>query len=72
MKKIEVVLKNGKYGIIEDGIEIVPFVHHTDKEAIEEWACFEKINTMTEPHLRFLNHITSFEKINEIVDSYNI
>ncbi len=72
MRKIEVVLKNGKYGVIDDGIEAVPFTWKNEKDAISEWEYFEKLNTNEEyPERRFLNHITPIEIINEVISRYN-
>ena len=71
MRKIEVIIKNEKFGVIDDGIEAVPFIYDNEKDAISEWEYFEKLNTNKEPHRRFLNHVTSIEFINKIVSKYN-
>ncbi len=71
-KEIEVTLKDGKYGIIEDGIIIVPFCYDNEKDAISVWEHFERLNTESKPHHRFLSHVTPIEFIDKIVAKYNI
>ena len=66
------VFKKEFYGVEDNGVESVPFIYLTPLEAIEEWACFERWNTESEPHRGFLNHVTTLEEIDEIVNKYKI
>jgi hypothetical protein len=68
MRKVEIATKDGKYGILDDGKESVPYCHPTKDSAIEEWGYFERLNTSEEPHRRFLNHVTPVEVIEEIIN----
>jgi hypothetical protein len=63
---VEVVLKNNYFGVIEDGVEVVPFVHYTKKSAIDEWVLFQKLNTIER---QFLNSVISVEDIEKIEHS---
>jgi len=69
-RKVKVVLRDGKYGVIEDNIECVPFVHDAKKDAIGEWAYFEKVNTESEPHRRFLPKVMPIEFIEKTLNEY--
>jgi hypothetical protein len=71
MRTVEVVCRNGKYGVIDDDIEAVPCNWKNMVDAISEWEYFEKLNTNEEyPERRFLNHISSIEFIDKIVSKY--
>lgn len=65
---IKVIEKDKCFGIIEDGKELVPFVHYTKESAIDEWVYFEKLN-ITEG--QFLNHIRTVEEIDTIASELN-
>ena len=65
-RKIEVVLKDGYYGVIDNGMEATPFIYLNKKDAIAEWVYFERLNTNSKPHRRFLPRVTPNEFINEI------
>ena len=67
MNKIKVVNIEGLFGIEQDGKEVVYPVHSTEKDAIEEWETFQKMNTNAEPHKRFLDKVIPLSKIDEIV-----
>lgn len=58
------VEKRGNYfGIIENGEEVVPFIHNSKESAIEEWVYFEKLNLF---EMRFLDHVRTIEEIEKI------
>ena len=65
---IKVIEKDKCFGVIEDGKELVPFVHYTKESAIDEWVYFEKLN-ITEG--QFLNHIRTVEEIDTIASELN-
>lgn len=71
MRNIEVILKDGKYGVTDDNIDVVPFIYDNQKDAISEWEYFERLNTKLEPHKRFLKHVTPIKYIDDIVSKYN-
>lgn len=70
--KMNIVIKekSGLFGVVEDGVEVVPCCHSSAKFAIEEWECFETMNTNEEPHRRFLSRVTPIEVIKEISARY--
>ncbi|MEK6879519.1 MAG: hypothetical protein AABY22_07930 [Nanoarchaeota archaeon] len=70
MRKIEVILRNGLYGVIDNGIESTPFIYHNKQDAIAEWEYFERLNISLESHRRFLDHLTPVEFIDQIVSKY--
>lgn len=65
---IKVEEKDKCFGIIENGKEVVPFVHYSKESAIDEWVYFEKLN-ITER--QFLNHIRTEEEIDRIAAELN-
>lgn len=65
---VKVIEKEKCFGILENGVEVVPFVHYNKKSAIDEWAYFEKLN-ITER--QFLDHIRTEEEINKIISNLN-
>lgn len=71
MRKVEVILKEGKYGVVDCDTEAVPFIYDNPKDAISEWEHFEKLNTENPPHRRFLGNVTPIEFINEVVLKYS-
>jgi len=60
---VKVVENNGCFGIIDNDIESVPFVHYSKESAIEEWVYFEKLNITEE---QFLDHVRTQEEIDNI------
>jgi hypothetical protein len=60
---IKVVERSRCFGIVEDGREVVPFVHYSKESAIEEWVYFEKLN-ITER--QFIDRIRTIEEIDKI------
>lgn len=70
-RKVEVILRDGKYGVTDNGIDAVPFIYENQKDAISEWEHFERLNAESEPHRRFLKEVTPIEFINEVVSKYN-
>lgn len=65
---IKVVEKDKCFGILEDGKEVVPFVHYSKESAIEEWTYFEKLN-VTER--QFLYHTRTLDEIDRISSELN-
>lgn len=65
---IKVEERDKCFGIIENGIEVVPFVHYSKESAIGEWVLFEKLNA-TES--QFLDHIRTIEEIDKIASELN-
>ncbi|HEX9826275.1 MAG TPA: hypothetical protein VGA80_06720 [Flavobacteriaceae bacterium] len=65
---VRVEEKDKCFGIIEDGKEVVPFVHYSRESAIEEWVYFEKLN-LTER--QFLDHIRTIDEIDRIASELN-
>lgn len=63
-------MRNGKFGVLHDSIEAVPFFHDTALSAISEWEYFERLNTSSEQHRRFLSWVTPPELIDEVVARY--
>jgi len=59
---IKVIEKDKCFGIIENGKEVVPFLHPTKENAIEEWVYFQKSNVKRQ----FLNYKRTIEEIDEI------
>lgn len=70
MRKVEAVEKNGKWGVLDNDRESVPFVYDNAKDAINEWSYFQELNTESEPHRRFLPEVSSMEFINEVKARY--
>lgn len=64
--------ENGQYGIIDNGIEAVPYTHDTPESAIDEWSYFERENNKKQflPHKRTLEEIESIE--HDLLNSSNI
>lgn len=62
---INIHLEEGYYGMKENGITTVPFVHLTKESAIEEWEYHERLNT---DESQFLDHKRTNEEITEIVN----
>jgi len=60
---VKLVEKGGCFGIIDNDIESVPFVHYSKEIAIEEWVYFEKLN-ITER--QFLDHVRTQDEIDNI------
>jgi hypothetical protein len=71
-REIKVVPTDGKYGVIDDGVLAVPFIYDNEKDAISEWEYFERLNTESKPHHRFLGHVTPIEFIDAIIAKYNM
>ena len=51
------------FGIMENGEEVVPFIHNSKESAIEELVYFEKLNQLK---MRFLDHVRTIEEIGKI------
>lgn len=66
MRNIQIIKRNGKYGVLDDDSEAVPFTYDNPIDALAEWEYFERLNTNSEPHRRFLNHVTPMEEIEEV------
>ena len=60
---IDLIIKNGKYGIKENDDIIVPLVYSDVNGAIEEYEYFERLNTNDK---QFLNRKLTNDKIDEI------
>jgi len=59
---------NKRFGIMQDGKEVVPCVHDSKESAIEEWVCFERLNTTGR---QFLEHKRTLEEIDSIASYLN-
>lgn len=70
MREVAAVVRNGKYGVIDNNVEAVPFVYENKKDAISEWEYFERLNLSLEPHKRFISS-TSLDDIASIVQRNN-
>lgn len=66
---IIVVKLGGYFGIMENGEEVVPFIHNSKESAIEEWVYFEKLNLL---EMRFLDHVRTIEEIEKISCELNL
>lgn len=67
---IEVVQRNGKFGVLDNDEEAVPFYYDDMWGAIQEWEHFETLNLNEQPHRRFLPHVRTAEEIESIVAKY--
>jgi hypothetical protein len=61
---MELLFKNGYFGIKKDGLTIVPFEHETKKGAVDEWVMWETTN-IKEP---FLDYVLTEEEIKMVAD----
>lgn len=61
---IDLIIKNGMYGIKENDDIIVPIVYSDVNGAIEEYEYFERLNTNDK---QFLNRKLTNDKIDEII-----
>jgi hypothetical protein len=62
---VKLFVFNGKYGIIDNGVESVGAWNDTKEEAIGEWYWFEKANATGK---QFLNHKRKVKDIQQIAD----
>lgn len=57
----KIIEKENQYGVLLDGIEVVPAIHDDKQCAIDEFEYFETLNSsLSKP---FLNHVLSFDEI---------
>ena len=63
---IKVNCKDGKYGIIDNGRQVVPICHDNKSGAIQEWLFFECLNTKQ----KFLEHVRTEEEISNIIENF--
>lgn len=61
---IDLIIKNGMYGIKENDDIIVPIVYSDVNGAIEEYEYFERLNTNDK---QFLNRKLTNDEIDEII-----
>jgi hypothetical protein len=64
MVQVSLQQKEGKYGIIQDGKEVIPFVYDDANGAIAEWEYFECLNAKN----KFLDHQHNYEEIDILLN----
>lgn len=61
--KVSLFKEDGYWGVRHNGCEAIPAVHKSPEVAVDEWACFERMNTMEN---QFLDHRLTLREITEI------